>query len=59
MLAMAVLMGMAREIWEFVSEVTTFPSLQLEHMVIRALFTSSEMKELVSKLFLMSLEKIS
>lgn len=41
-----------------VSIVKTLPSLQLEQIVINARFTYSEMKEFVSRLFLINLEKI-
>lgn len=55
---MAVLMGIALEICELLSMVSTLVSLQLEQIVINALLTSSEIKEFVSKLFLINLEKM-
>jgi hypothetical protein len=58
MLAMAVLMGIALDIWEEFSIVSTLLSLQFEQIVINAFFTYSEMNELASKLFLISFEKM-
>ena len=55
----AVLTGIAREIWVLLSKVITFASWPFEQTAIRAFFTSSEMKEFVSRVFFISLEKIS
>lgn len=52
------LIGIALEVWAVVKRETTLVSLQLEQTVTRTFLTSSEMKELVSRDFLISLLKI-
>lgn len=59
MLAMAILIGMALLVCELMRRVRTLLSLQFEQIEINVFLTSSDMNELVSKVFLMSLVKIA
>lgn len=52
------LIGMALDVWAVVNSETTLFSLQFEHTVTRTFLTSSEMKELASNDFLISLLKM-
>lgn len=52
------LIGTARDVCEFIRRLTTLFSLQLEHIEINALLTSSEIKEFASRVFFKSLENI-
>lgn len=58
MWAITCLIGIAREVWDVVRRDTTLLSLQFEHTVTKTFFTSSEINELVSRDFLISLLKI-
>ena len=56
---MAILMGIALLVCEFMRRVTTLFSLQLEQIEINVFLTSSEMNELASRVFLISLVKMA
>lgn len=58
MWVMTCLIGMALVVWEAVSKETTLDSLQLEQTVTRTFLTSSEINELASRDFLISLLKM-
>ena len=53
-----IFIGFAREVWKLLSIESTFPSLQFVLIKIKVFLTSSEIKELASRVFLIKRENI-